>query len=78
MAVDPEGPQWMYHTSCPEGRIFTGSAAVIAAIQQGWWESPAELPPTSAEVDDPDPIVAPPRRSRRASRRSPFSPEVTD
>lgn len=40
-------PCWLYHSKCPEGRVFTG-AAIVQAGRDGWVDSPAKLPKGAA------------------------------
>jgi hypothetical protein len=42
-------PTWLYHSKCPEGRVFAG-AEVSARSKDGWVDTPAKLP----KVDTPD------------------------
>lgn len=42
---------WLFHASCRDGKIFEGDQ-IDAALEDGWTESPTDLP--EAEVETPD------------------------
>lgn len=46
VAPAPVGRQtFLYRTDCIGGQVFTGDAAIEAALEDGWKESPAECEP---------------------------------
>lgn len=56
-----EFPRWMYHKDLPEGKIFKDSKE-LAAVGEGWVDSPALLGVSEVEVEANTPIR--PKRGR--------------
>ena len=57
-AQPAEPRRMLYHSECPEGRVFVGDAAYRVAASKGWRDTPLAQPPRAPDVPVKDMLAA--------------------